>query len=117
MNLLASIGGFTLFCRDFWRASRTRPLPVARCVEEAWRIGVLSLPVLLTISVFVGTNLALQGYHAFTPLGGQRLVGMFVALSHGERCELTSGVVNDGHGVAALVRSNSNSLRNSRRAR
>jgi len=50
-------------------------------MEEAYRIGVQSLPVLLTISVFVGTNLSLQGYHAFTPLGGQRLVGMFVALA------------------------------------
>ena len=50
-------------------------------VEEAYRIGVKSLPVLLVISIFVGTNLALQGYHAFVPLGGQRLVGMFVALA------------------------------------
>ncbi len=49
--------------------------------EEAFRIGVKSLPVLLTISVFVGTNLAIQGYNAFVPLGGQRLVGMFVALT------------------------------------
>ena len=29
----------------------------------------------------VGTNLALQGYNAFLPMGGQSLVGMFVALA------------------------------------
>jgi phospholipid/cholesterol/gamma-HCH transport system permease protein len=81
VNFLARIGGFALFCRDFWRAAITRPLPPGRTMEEAYRIGVQSLPVLLTISVFVGTNLALQGYNAFTPLGGQRLVGMFVALA------------------------------------
>ena len=52
-----------------------------RTLEEAYRIGVQSLPVLLTISVFVGTNLSLQGWHAFQPLGGQRMVGMFVALA------------------------------------
>jgi phospholipid/cholesterol/gamma-HCH transport system permease protein len=48
---------------------------------EAYKIGVQSLPVLLTISAFVGTNLCLQGYNAFVPLGGQHLVGMFVALA------------------------------------
>jgi phospholipid/cholesterol/gamma-HCH transport system permease protein len=81
MNSLAAIGRLALFCRDFWRAAIARPLPPGRTMEEAYRIGVQSLPVLLTISVFVGTNLALQGYNAFTPLGGQRLVGMFVALA------------------------------------
>jgi phospholipid/cholesterol/gamma-HCH transport system permease protein len=55
--------------------------PRGRTIEEAYRIGVQSLPVLLTISVFVGSNLSLQGYNAFKPLGGQRLVGMFVALA------------------------------------
>ncbi|MFZ5475853.1 MAG: MlaE family ABC transporter permease [Myxococcota bacterium] len=81
MSFLAAVGRFALFCRDFWRASSRRPPPPGRTIEEAYRIGVQSLPVLLTISVFVGTNLALQGYDAFTPLGGQRLVGMFVALA------------------------------------
>ncbi len=50
-------------------------------LAEAYKIGVRSLPILLTIAVFVGTNLSLQGYNAFRPLGGGRLVGMFVALA------------------------------------
>ncbi len=62
-------------------ATVRNPPPVAATLEEAYRIGVRSLPILLTISVFVGTNLAVQGYNAFVPLGGQRLVGMFVALA------------------------------------
>lgn len=81
MSVLRFIGEFTYFCGDFARAALRRPPPPGRTLEEAYRIGVQSLPVLLVISVFVGTNLALQGYNAFLPLGGQRLVGMFVALA------------------------------------
>ncbi|MDP2309439.1 MAG: ABC transporter permease [Pseudomonadota bacterium] len=80
MSWLAAIGRFGAFCFAFGAANLRLP-PPGRTMEEAYRIGVQSLPVLLTISVFVGTNLSLQGYNAFTPLGGQRLVGMFVALA------------------------------------
>lgn len=75
------LGSFAWFVADWFRACALRRPPPGRVMEEAYRIGVRSLPVLLTISAFVGTNLALQGYHAFVPLGGQRLVGMFVALA------------------------------------
>ncbi len=81
MRQLAQIGRFAYFCLDFVRTGATRLPPPGRTMEEAYRIGVQSLPVLLTISVFVGTNLSLQGYAAFNPLGGGRLVGMFVALA------------------------------------
>lgn len=79
--LLRRVGQYTLFVLNFIRSARHAGMPVARTLEEAWRIGVQSLPILLVISVFVGTNLALQGYNGFRPLGGQRLVGMFVALA------------------------------------
>jgi phospholipid/cholesterol/gamma-HCH transport system permease protein len=69
------------FLVDVVRATVRRPPPPGRVIEEAYRIGISALPILLVISVFVGTNLALQGYAAFRPLGGQRLLGMFVALA------------------------------------
>lgn len=81
MKALTFLGGFAYFCVDFFRAAARRPPPPGRTLEEAYKIGVQSLPVLATISVFVGTNLALQGYNAFLPIGGQRLVGTFVALA------------------------------------
>ncbi len=79
MAFVAACGRFGLFLAAFVNASWRRPPPPGQVLNEAYRIGVRSLPVLVIIAVFVGTNLALQGYKAFAPLGGQRLVGMFVA--------------------------------------
>jgi len=81
VRLLAAAGRFAYFLADFARAMLRRPPPAGAVLEEAYRIGVRSLPVLLVIAVFVGTNLSLQGANAFAPLGGQRLVGMFVAMA------------------------------------
>lgn len=72
---------FLRFCWTVATASVTNPPPFRRIIEEAHVIGVRSLPILLVVSGFVGTNLAVQGYNAFAPLGGQKLVGMFVALA------------------------------------
>ena len=78
---LAKLGSFGLFVSSVARASVSNPPPVTRTVEEAYRIGVQSLPILLIVSVFVGTNLAVQGSNAFAQLGGQAMVGTFVALA------------------------------------
>lgn len=77
--MFGSIGRFGFFVATFLSASVRNPPPWGRIVEEAYKIGVFSLPILLIISTFVGNNLALQGYKAFEPFGGQSLVGMFVA--------------------------------------
>ena len=78
---LAIVGDFVVFvARVAWESVRNPP-PIAASIEAAYTIGWRSLPILLVISGFVGTNLAVQGYNAFTPLGGERLVGMFVALA------------------------------------
>ena len=78
---LAGIGRYGLWLVDLGRAIMRHGLPSGQTLAEAFKIGIKSLPILLIISAFVGTNLALQGYNAFKPLGGQRLVGMFVALA------------------------------------
>ena len=81
MNTLAEIGRFGLFLAAFGRATVSRPPPLGLALEESYRIGVRSLPILLVISAFVGSTLSVQGYNAFAPLGGKHLVGMFVALA------------------------------------
>jgi phospholipid/cholesterol/gamma-HCH transport system permease protein len=79
--VLSGIGRYGLFVAAFVRAVAHHGLPKGHTMKEAYKIGIQSLPILIVISGFVGTNLALQGYNAFKPLGGQRLVGMFVALA------------------------------------
>ena len=81
MEVLATVGAFGTFVGRCALASVTNPVPVRRTLDEAYKIGVRSLPILLIISTFVGTNLVVQGANAFRPLGGQSMVGMFVALA------------------------------------
>jgi len=80
-SFLHQVGSYAWFVVDFARATARYGPPPGQVMEEAWRIGIKSLPILLVISAFVGTNIALQGYNAFRPLGGGRLVGMFVSLA------------------------------------
>ena len=81
LNWLRSLGQFTYFCVTFFRTGLTRRPPEGEVFKEAYNIGVRSLPILMIIAAFVGTNLTLQGHHAFEPIGGQNLVGMFVGLA------------------------------------
>lgn len=75
------VGNYAWFVMDFFLALARHGIPWRSVMAEAYKIGIRSLPILLVISGFVGTNLAIQGYQAFRPLGGQRLVGMFVSLA------------------------------------
>jgi len=80
-RVTGGVGSYAFFVLDFFGALRRHGVPWRKVMAEAYKIGIRSLPILLVISGFVGTNLALQGYNAFRPLGGQRLVGMFVSLA------------------------------------
>lgn len=50
-------------------------------IEHMYKIGVETLPVLIAVCVFVGTNIALVGFHIFKSFGGQSLLGAYVGLS------------------------------------
>lgn len=80
-RLFVSLGQYAYFVWDFGRAVVRHGVPWRLVLQEAYAIGIRSLPILLIIAGFVGTNLSLQGYLAFKPLGGSRLVGMFVSLA------------------------------------
>jgi len=59
-----------------------RSVPEARLVlEQMYKIGVETLPVLIAVCTFVGTNIALVGYHIFKGFGGQEFLGAYVGLS------------------------------------
>ena len=80
-RFIAAAGQFALFVGAFFSAIRRHGIPWRLVVKQAFDIGIKSMPILLIIAAFVGTDLALQGFNAFRPLGGERLVGLFVALA------------------------------------
>ena len=81
MRFFRTIGQLGFFTATFSKALFSHPPPIARSFEEGFRIGVKSLPILLIISFFVGTNLSIQGFNVFKLLGATQYVGMFVALA------------------------------------
>jgi len=76
-----TFGDYAYFIADLFTATLRHGVSWRSVIEEAHKIGIRSLPILLIINLFVGSNLTILGFHAFTPLGGQRLVGLFVALA------------------------------------
>lgn len=81
MGIIRSFGAYGLFVVALVRAMWRHGVPWGQVIEEAYSIGIRSLSVLLVINIFVGSNLAILGYNAFLPLGGQSLVGLFVSLA------------------------------------
>jgi phospholipid/cholesterol/gamma-HCH transport system permease protein len=68
------------FIKTFRTLITTKP-NVKNILTETYKIGWESLPIVIFVGLFIGTNLALQGYYAFKSFGGQDLVGLFVALA------------------------------------
>jgi phospholipid/cholesterol/gamma-HCH transport system permease protein len=50
-------------------------------ILHMYKIGVETLPVLIAVCIFVGTNIALVGFHIFKSFGGQQFLGAYVGLS------------------------------------
>lgn len=50
-------------------------------VDQMIRIGLMSLPVILAICAFVGSNIVLVGYYTFQAFGGQDMVGAYSGLT------------------------------------
>jgi phospholipid/cholesterol/gamma-HCH transport system permease protein len=81
MNGVRSIGAYAYFFADCVRSMLKYGVPWDRLIDESYKLGIRSFPVLFTMALFVGSNLAIQGYAAFSSLGAGNLVGMFVALA------------------------------------
>ncbi|MBF2052316.1 MAG: ABC transporter permease [Candidatus Sericytochromatia bacterium] len=78
ISSLGKLGFFSL--RMFRTLFTTAPQP-RLILDNLYRIGVETLPVLIAVCVFVGTNLALLGFHIFKSFGGQSFLGAYVGLS------------------------------------
>lgn len=80
-SALRHTGAYALFFYDCMVSSARHGVRWPRVIDEAYKLGVRALPVLAVMAIFVGTNLAIQGYTAFSKLGAGSLLGMFVALA------------------------------------
>ncbi len=93
-SAVRSVGRYGLFCWDCAVSTARHGVRWRRVIAEASRLGFGAFGVLATMAIFVGTNLAIQGHAAFTALGAQSLVGMFVALAGvREVCPLLAGTM------------------------
>lgn len=81
IKFLESIGqaGQILFLAIFHRPDIRKGLPLL--VKQIYSIGVLSLPIILAASFFIGMVLGLQGYTILTKYGADETVGQLIALS------------------------------------
>lgn len=50
-------------------------------IQQIYAEGVLSLPIIIVSSLFIGMVLALQGYHSLVKFGASQQLGTLVALS------------------------------------
>ncbi len=50
-------------------------------IKMMMRIGIESLPIVISVTAFVGLNIVVQGYQMMRLLGAQDMVGMFLAMA------------------------------------
>jgi phospholipid/cholesterol/gamma-HCH transport system permease protein len=80
LALLAEIGRVTLFLKDAVVQGLTPTWYLRQILEQMWRIGYNSLPVVGLTAFFTGGALALQIYQGSTPGTASTLVPNIVAL-------------------------------------
>lgn len=80
-KFIVGVGNLGFFALRMFKTLFTS-LPDLRLVlEQMYKIGVETVPVLVAVCIFVGTNLALLGFHIFKSFGGQGFLGAYVGLS------------------------------------
>jgi len=80
LALLAEIGRVSLFLKDAVVQGLTPTYYIRQIIEQMWRIGYNSLPVVGLTAFFTGGALALQIYQGSTPGTASTLVPNIVAL-------------------------------------
>lgn len=81
LRLLLEIGRIGYFAGDVVRWAFTSVPSGKLFLEECYRIGIRSLPIVGAVAFFIGSNIAIQGFGLFREFGGESLVGMFVGLA------------------------------------
>lgn len=55
--------------------------PRREFLTQLVEVGLDSLPVLVGVSIFIGTSVALEGFSVFSRFGGENMIGAFVGMS------------------------------------
>lgn len=74
-------GGITLLIRETGRCLLTTPLKWKLTLEQMYRIGVTSLPLVFLTSLFTGVVLALQSAYQLQLFAAEQFISDLVALS------------------------------------
>jgi len=81
VRLLTSIGEITLLSWDSLRLLWRRPFGVPLIVEQMFKLGVRSLPLVGITTIFTGAVMALQVSFTLAAYGAKMFVGSFVSVS------------------------------------
>lgn len=80
-NFVSGLGSLGFFFLKILQNIVTMKPDYKLVVLHMYKIGVETLPVLIAVCVFVGTNISLMGFHIFKSFGGQGFLGAYVGLS------------------------------------
>lgn len=81
LSLVRSLGDFTLFTGQSFRAAVGSRKLFRRVLRAMFEQGVRCLPVILIVGMFTGLVLGLQGYYVLNRFGSESLLGTLVSLS------------------------------------
>lgn len=80
-SFLTQTGRIGVFFLRTLKTSFLNPPPWRELSQQFVEIGVESLPVLIGVSIFIGMNVALEGYTTFLRFGGENMVGVFAGMT------------------------------------
>lgn len=74
------LGNLALFYRRSF-ASVLTAFTNPETLKQAFRVGFESIPIVMSVTAFVGMNIVVQGYQVMAALGAQDMVGMFLSMA------------------------------------
>lgn len=80
-ELLAAVGQIAILTADSARQFFRRPAEIDLTVEQMYKLGVRSLPLVLLTAVFTGAVMALQVSYTLAAYGAKLYVGSFVSIA------------------------------------
>jgi len=81
LQVVQQLGHMAAFAASIGWSAVTPPIRPAAFVRELYKLGVLSLIIIVVCGLSVGMVLGLQGYHTLERFGAQQSLGALVGLS------------------------------------